>query len=254
MKKLFTLCLIFLNMFVFCQNDIAVFGLNDVYYVGGYNKLVSEMIDIAKSKNLQSCPSSQIYNPSVLIEKDGSIKFVKDDDSLNIANNKCAYDFSKKVLPYLKNWKSLQIKGESYAAIARFPVNPFYISHSNVNPGLNKSTKAEFSKGINKFRMYVGDIFSKELDKNKGRTYYLTFTINEEGNIANVKIEVYPEQKIENEEFLRRQVLNIKEKWKPATFNGNPVSVKMRLPMKQEFDMDWEKQIQEDKFKIFDKN
>lgn len=254
MKKLFTFGLICFNMFAFCQNDVAIFGLNDVYYLGGYNKLFSEMVEIAKSKNLQSCPSSQTYNPSVLIEKDGAIKFVKDEDSLTIADNKCAYDFSKKVLPYLKNWKPLQIKGESHAAIARFPVNPFYVSHSNANPALNKSTKAEFPKGINNFRMYVGDIFSKELNKNKNRTYYLTFTINEEGNIANVKIEVYPEEKIENEEFLRRQVLNIKEKWKPATFNGIPMATKMKLPMKQEFDMDWEQQIQEDKFKKFDRN
>ena len=105
-----------------------------------------------------------------------------------------------------------------------------------------------------KFRTYVGDIFSKELRENINRTYYLSFSIDEEGLMKNIEIEVYPQEKIENEEFLKRQVLKIVEKWKPATFNGIPMSIKMRLPLKQEFDMDCEKQIQEDKFKTFDKN
>ena len=75
--------------------------------------------------------------------------------------------------------------------------------------------------------------------------------IDENGDMKDVDIVVYPVQKMKNKDDLIRQILKMSGKWKPATFNNVNTKYSMRLPLLQEFDMSWEKQIQEEKSKFF---
>lgn len=233
------------------QQIIELYSASEPYYSNGNEGLLLDMIKVAKDNEMQPCPIEQEYSPSVLVNVNSKIKFVQDFDSLNIAKNKCAFDFTKKMLPHLKNWQVLNRKGTNYPAIAKFKVQPFFIYHSETDPKKNKTTFPVFPKGINKFRQYVGDIFSRELKDNKRTSYSLTFVIDENGDMKDIDILVYPVEKMKNKDDLIRQILKIAGKWKPATFNNVNIKYSMRLPLLQEFDMSWEKRIQEEKSNFF---
>ena len=233
------------------QQIIELYSAAEPFYKDGEQGLLLDMIRIAKENDMQPCPVEEAYSPSVLVNVNSKINFVQDFDSLNIAKNKCAFDFTKKILPHLKNWKVLNRKGANYPAIAKFKVQPFFIYHSEIDPTKNKTTLPVFPKGINNFRQYVGDIFSRELKENKRTSYSLTFVIDENGDMKDVDIVVYPVQKMKNKDELIRQILKMSGKWKPATFNNANIKYSMRLPLLQEFNMSWEKQIQEEKSKLF---
>ena len=59
-----------------------------------------------------------------MVKPDSKVSFVKDFDTININNNKCAYDLSKKVLPHLKRWKPAEVNKEKVSALFTFEFFP----------------------------------------------------------------------------------------------------------------------------------
>ncbi len=202
------------------------------FYEGGIAALSNDVLQAIKTENLKPCNNKEeIYTISVLVNPDSKINLVKDFDTLNIQKNKCAFEFSKKLLPHLKKWQPARVDDSPVKAVASFTIKPadlFYTEKSQIN------TAAEFPNGMHNFRMIVKDIFEKSLKHNKyGRTE-LTFVVGVAGNIEDVVL------KGDYNERERRQLIheitNIKKRWKPATVDGQPVRSRMKMILTQEFD------------------
>ena len=46
---------------------------------------------------------------------------------LNIQKNKCAFDLTKKILPYLEKWQPAKVDGKEVNAIAQFIIDPYFL-------------------------------------------------------------------------------------------------------------------------------
>jgi hypothetical protein len=70
--------------------------------------------------NFKKCSDQEIYQPRFVVTKDAAVKLVKDNDTANIAKNRCAYDLSLELLKNLKHWKPAEVKGSKFGALAEF--------------------------------------------------------------------------------------------------------------------------------------
>ena len=208
------------------------------FYAGGINALSADVLQAIKLADLKPCANKEeIYTISVLVNPDSKINLVKDFDTLNIQKNKCAFEFSKKLLPHLKKWQPAKVDDLPVKAVATFTVKPADLFYTEKN---EISTAPEFPKGLHNFRMIVKDIFEKSLKHNKyGRTE-LTFVVGLAGNIEDVLVKGdYNERERKQ---LIHEITNIKERWKPATVDGQPVKYRMKMIVSQEFDHTWERE------------
>ena len=81
-------------------------------YKDGYKGFYSDLAKVLKEKNYQTCPNKkEAINVKVLVNVDGSVAIVKEEDEAAVANNQCAYDMIKSALPYLKNWQPAELNG-----------------------------------------------------------------------------------------------------------------------------------------------
>ncbi|WBV55062.1 hypothetical protein PFY10_12520 [Chryseobacterium daecheongense] len=243
MKKfLFFLSITICNLF-YCQQEVLEsYPAGQFFYIGGPNALHKQMIQIVKDKSLMLCPKTdEVYTMKILVNPDASIKYVKDFDTLNIEKNKCAFNFGRKLVPYLKNWKSAKEGDKFVGAIITLKIDPFFLYYSKDDVKDNVSTQPIFKKGMDVFSSEVIEIFQQRIKRNEDRNSSFTFVINEKGIIEDVNIEGdYSE---EDKRQLISDIKRIKGTWIPATFNGIPIKRKLRQPLIQKFE-----------FKIEDEN
>ena len=239
---------IFLMMFIFC--DVAAQDKPVIYeaypvgqdnYVGKKIGLYQDIKNAATKLQLQPCDRKEIYTATVLVEPTGKIKFVKDVDSVYIRNNKCAYDFSKKLLPYLNRWIPAKVNNQPVPALTTFEVHPFIIHHSKENVSQNLYKEPQFSKGINEFRMLMGDTFMRLIKNNKDARMVMTFVVNEEGTMEDIAFNGSFDEKVLAAAKYETERLNRKKMWKPATFNGIPIRHRFNMPVRQEFSFELER-------------
>lgn len=118
------------------------------FYAGGLNQLNKEMVKIFKDQKLQPCErTEERYNVQIIIYEDSKISYVKDFDTLEVQKNKCAFDLSRKIFPYLKRWMPAKENGKVIAAITKIEIKPFYLYHSKEDPAKNETKSPSFKKG-----------------------------------------------------------------------------------------------------------
>lgn len=207
------------------------------FYVGGINGIQKEIVKIIKEQKLQPCADkTENYEIPVLVNEDATINFIKDFDSLTIEKNKCAFDFSRKIIPHLKKWLPAKENGKKIAAIARIKIQPFFMYHSKDNPINNVSINPTYKKGLQLFSEEISAIFMQRIKMNENKISSLTFVVNENGEMEDFRLEgAYTENQKSD---LIRSLSRIKGKWNPATFNGIPHKSKVRQPIRQEFDIE----------------
>jgi hypothetical protein len=188
---------------------------------------------------LQPCPNKEEkYVIPVIINTDSSISFIKYSDSANIADNKCAYDFGRKIIPYLKDWMPAKVNGQLVRAIAEIPINPFYLYYSKDNPKNDEFKDPKFKKGIEVFSNQVKEIFQSKIKANENKRTTITFIVTENGLMEDFKIEGDITES-EKKQIISR-LSKIKGEWTPATFNGVPHKSRIRQRVTQEFDFKFE--------------
>lgn len=100
------------------------------FYPGGISELEKHVIKITKKLQLKPCEnSSEYYGAKIIVFENSSIAYAKDFDTVNISKNKCAFDYSRKIIPHLKNWmddftkwKSRTLNGIAYSSKVRVPI------------------------------------------------------------------------------------------------------------------------------------
>lgn len=90
--------------------------------------------------------------------------------------------------------------------------------------------KPEFPGGIEKFYRYVGNHFnSPEMDENKNIRIFVSFVVERDGSMSNIKVLNKPGAALEKEAI--RVLQSIKAKWSPGIYNSKPVRTAYNLPI-----------------------
>ena len=222
--------------FLFSNAQLDVFDAyppsQEAYYgglIGLYkdihNVLIEEDFSICENKN-------EHYRVVVMVKPDSKVSFVKDFDTININNNKCAFDLSKKVLPHLKRWKPAEVNKEKVSALFTFEFFPDDLKQNYVenykNPYANR-TEAQFPGGLKKFREIFSSIFNLNIIKEVSETkIIIQFMVDEKGQISNIEV-------FGGNEEAKKEVINtisrIKDKWTPATVRSVPIKSKYKFPI-----------------------
>lgn len=236
-KRLFILIFLISINFIFAQKEVLdSYPPGQDFYAGGKNQLTKEIVEIIKKQKLTPCENSgERYSLQILVYENSTISYVKDFDTLDIQKNKCAFDLSRKAIPYLKRWIPAKEDGKYIAAITKIEINPFYLFNSREEPSKNETKQPTFKKGFEAFGYEIRSIFEKKIKKNEDKRASLKFAVNEKGDMEDFKIEG---NYTENE---KKDIINelskIKGKWNPATYNGIPFKYWLRQPITQNFDI-----------------
>ena len=238
-NRLLLLILIITTNLLYAQKEVLeTYPSEQNFYVGGLAGLNKEMVKIVKEQSLLPCDDVQKYVINILVNEDKSINYVKDPDTVGIQKNKCAFDYSRKIFPYLKNWIPARQNGKLVSAIAQVMVEPFFLYHSKDDLSKNEFKKVEYKGGINSFRNKVRNIFEDRIKKNENKWTGLSFTINKKGEIEDVELLGFFSD-IEKKKIIY-DILRIKGTWQPATFNGIPFKSRSSISLIQNFDLGFE--------------
>ncbi|KDN54344.1 energy transducer TonB [Flavobacterium seoulense] len=91
-------------------------------------------------------------------------------------------------------------------------------------------SKPQFPGGIEKFYRYIGNHFtSPVLDENRNVRIFVSFVVEKDGSMSNIKVLNKPGQALEKEAI--RVLQSIKVKWTPGILNSKPVRTAYNLPI-----------------------
>ncbi|ASK31077.1 hypothetical protein CEY12_13595 [Chryseobacterium sp. T16E-39] len=223
---------IFFSFFIKAQ-VLDEYPANQDFYKGGMVSFYKEAHDYLTRNNSKECDPKEIYQPRILITKEGLVKLVKDNDTANIAKNRCAYNLSMDLIKNLKNWKPAEVKELKVGGIAEFIFYPKdvmsgYKENYNAN---NFVMNAQYPNGQKAFEKDFHDNFmSLFMDYGIHGSINLEFYVSEKGNIVNPRI--YPS--IFNRNFnldFMRTLARLKKTWKPALYSNIPIKQRIGFPL-----------------------
>ncbi|SHG84374.1 hypothetical protein [Chryseobacterium sp. OV279] len=233
-KFLFFFLLTTISQVFYAQmNVLEDYPKGQDFYEGGAVEFYKQAHEYLTQNKFKECGEKEIYQPRIMITKDGAVKKVKDNDTANIAKNKCAFDLSMQVLKNLKHWKTADVKGVKIGAITEFIFYPKDLM-SNYKQGYNANSfviHAQYPGGNKKLNSDFHDNFMTLFADYQIRgAFSLEFYVNDKGYITNPRI--YPE--IDNQNFninFMRTLSRLKKVWKPALYSNIPVKQKIVYPM-----------------------
>ena len=194
------------------------------FYKGGYEEFYSDLVKVLQEKNHQVCSNKkEAINVKVLVNVDGSVAIVKEEDELAIKNNQCAYDMIKSVLPHLKNWQPAEVNGQKIRAVARFLFVPDEFIN-NIPTSRLSYLSAIHPDRIEGFRKKFMVCFnSDKFNWNQDFSITTYFEVNTEGDLQFI----HADPVADNEEFMNMIVrclhYNKKKKWTPASYRGTNI-------------------------------
>ena len=238
------LFILFLTFFkVSAQNEMIIYDQypngQDFYY-GGKKKFYKDVKDVIIKNKIEKCSdNNESYQIAVIVKEDAKINLIKDFDSIYIQKNKCAYEFARKILPYLNGWKPANFNNKNLNAITKiwfFPDDLFENYYEGYSDHFESISLPEYPGGINEFRKEL----SKNFNFNSNRMgnfmikIELQFVINEDGNMENILITGDEDKGFRN--AVIRALSKIKKTWKPARNKNIPVKYRFRIPLTMSFE------------------
>jgi len=205
-------------------------------YEGGVKQFYKDFHEILVDKKLKPCENkNELYLLKVIVNEDGSIKYLRDDTNSEMAEkNKCAYDLGLQVLKHMDKWKPAVIDGEKKQGVAAYYLFPDAL-FENYKEGYFVEAEPALLEGlpggINKFRSeVVKKINLSGFQWKQSFKMVAFFTVNTEGVIENIKLE-NSSGVPEFDKRIINGIKNVKKKWSPATVHGIPVKYKFKLPL-----------------------
>ena len=203
------------------------------FYEGGIVNFYKDVHEFLINSKLKECDGKEIYQPRIIITDKSEVKFIKDQDTANIAKNKCAYDLSREVLKNLKKWKPAEAKGWKIGAITEFILYPKDLM-SNYQTGYDANkfvAHTKYPEGSKAFHTLFHDNFMTIFsDYQLNGKVNLEFYISKDGHIINPR--VYPE--VDNLNFnndFMRTLARIKKIWIPAFYKDIPIVERISFPV-----------------------
>ena len=222
MKRLILIMLLF-SAFANAQ-VLYMYPKKQDSYKDGYKGFYSDLVKVLKEKNYQTCPNKkEAINVKVLVNVDGSVAIVKEEDEAVVVSNQCAYDMIKSALPHLKNWQPAELNGQKVKAVARFLFVPNEFIN-NIPTDKLSYVPAIHPDGIEGFRKKFMVCFnSDKFNWNQDFSITTYFEVNTEGDLQFI----HADPVADNEEFMNMIVrclhYNKKKKWTPASYRGTNI-------------------------------
>ena len=224
MKRLILIMLLFSAFLNLNAQVLYMYPKKQDSYKDGYKGFYSDLAKVLKEKNYQVCSNKkEAINVKVLVNVDGSVAIVKEEDEAAVANNQCAYDMIKSALPYLKNWQPAEVNGQKIRAVARFLFVPNEIIN-NIPTDKLSYLSAIHPHGIEGFRKKFMVCFnSDKFNWNQDFSITTYFEVNTVGDLQFI----HADPVADNEEFMNMIVrclhYNKKKKWTPASYRGTNI-------------------------------
>lgn len=227
--------LLFFSALLNGQTKLAIYPEDQHSYLGGKTHFYKDFQKILLEKNLKPCENKNEFLKAFIIVLENDTAVLYEPKTVQNSENKCAQELTKEVVKNMPGWISAKIDGKNKAAAALYYIYPdAFFDNFKTNYNLYELIiPPSFDGGINAFRnevmkrVDVSDFFVK----GKGKvTVEVTFTVNEEGEMANLKLENSSGLK-EYDEMILQSVKRIKKKWKPATVHGIPLKYNFRMPL-----------------------
>lgn len=225
MKRICLLLFVF-SSFLYAQNDVLDgYPSGQYFYEKGELNFLKDMQNAALENNSKPCENrNEEYLMRWIVFPDSTISFIKDMDSVNIAKNKCAFDFSREIFKYLEGWKPVVHQGKSYSAIAEYMIRPNEIFMYKIDSSLKTEfQRPEYRGGETAFKIQLDKVLNPIFDNYRleigNTTVSVSFIIAKDGNMKDIQINHPVFFRIKDD------VLNAFrsfKKWKPAMRNGVP--------------------------------
>jgi len=244
MRKNIILILILLNFCLSAQEPVIydAYPYGQDAYLGGKKQLYKDIHQALWENKIEKCKdSTQSYRVKLIVKQDASILFVKNPDSVYINKNKCAYELSKNILKYLKNWKAAEHKTGKLNAMYEFdffPIDLFeeyeenYIGiHIDKNIPQFPGGLFEYGNQFKKKFEYPSNIDFKGIIKCE-----VYFRIDRNGKSTNFIVKSLPYNSIVEQNILKA-VQSIKTKWiLPNNYSSFKELYRVRFPVSLSFD------------------
>lgn len=204
-------------------------------YIGGNAQFYKDFHQIIIDQDFKPCENkNELYSLDLVVYPDRKVKYIKDNDSLDVVRNKCAFDLARNVVKYMKAWKPAVIEGKEVAAITHFMIfpNDLFENYSESYDAEAVIKDATFEGGINAFRnKVVQNVNPTRFTWNQDFGIVVLFVVERDGSISNIRLEESSGLK-EFDDMVIDGVASIKNKWSPATINGVPVRYRFKLPLR----------------------
>ncbi len=236
MKLLYIFLLIVLSVLYNAQ-IVEHYPAGNDFYIGGKKEFYKDIQEVLLKNNFKKCDSkTELYLQKILITAEGTVKYVKDFDSDNIAKNKCASDMSKEVLKYLHKWKPLEVNGKKYSALTEFYFYPndFFESYK---PGymMEEITKVDFPYGgINGFRKRIFDDIIIPGLRDGEYSVDIFFDIEPNGEVSNIQGQVTKGDEFQGNKLIEETIFTIQKmkiNWTPMKYKGVAYKTSIKLPL-----------------------
>ncbi len=223
----------------FCSNAQILYSYpkGQDFYEGGRDAFFKEVVFTALNNKLKACDKSEALLMRFVVYPDNSVKYVADNDSTAVANNKCLKDKMLEIVKTMKKFKPAEEDGKKYAAM-------FFGTFTDDMLRGNYSSREDFAMpvyihkgkegGIEKFREKFANCFDTNGFKPVGNEYSFTlnFDVHTNGETGFFHMNNISDLKSFNEMVVKCAANTKKSYWKPGNYKGIPIKQIFKMPVK----------------------
>ncbi|MBA0883875.1 energy transducer TonB [Flavobacterium undicola] len=201
----------------------TVIQLKDIYSIENKKKAASAPLPAAQQqKAVDKIDSKQLINPTVVSATQAvDTKFILernnpiDNTTTGTALNGTGTSTGESVVNGTGNGTGTEISNTNGTELVTTEL---------------LDSKPQFPGGIEKFYRYIGNHFnSPTLDENRNVRIFVSFVVERDGSMSNIKVMNNPGAVLEKEAI--RVLQSIKAKWTPGMLHSKPVRTAYNLPI-----------------------
>lgn len=206
------------------------------FYEGGKKGLFSEMQKIVVKNNIKPCEKTEALFMRFIVYPDNKVRYVADNDTVAVENNKCLKNKVLEVIKYADNWKPAESDGKKTPAMFCALFSDDLLFNNQFNEG-DYSKPVYIHKDKESDIMKFRENFAKCFDANGYRTnadysFTINFDVDTKGEAGFFYIENQSNLDKFNEMVVKCASNTKKSYWKPVYYKGVPVKQVFRMPIR----------------------
>lgn len=237
MKSIFFTVLALLFSFTSHAQILYSYPQGQDFYEGGRDAFFKELVFTAQNNKLKACEKPEALFMRFVVYPDNSVKYVADNDTTAVVNNKCLKNKMLEIVNTMKKFKPAEVDGKKYPAM-------FFGSFTENMLIGNYTSREDFAMpvyvhkgkegGIEKFREKFANCFDTNGFKPVGSEYSFTlnFDVYTTGETGFFHMDNVSDLDKFNEMVVKCAANTQKSYWKPGTYKGIPIKQIFKMPVK----------------------
>lgn len=204
------------------------------FYEGGREAFFKDLQQITVNNNYKPCDKQEALAMRFVVYPDNTVKYVADEDTKAVENNKCLKDKVLNAISQTKKWKSAEVDGKKVPAM-------FFASFSDDLLFNKPSERSDFTlpvymykdkeSDIMKFRDNFIKCFDNSYRSDNNYSFTIYFDVDTHGEATFFHIDNISNLDKFNEMVIKCASNTKKSYWKPALYKGIPVKHYFKLPV-----------------------